>query len=101
MQSIYISADNVVQLSDTRRSDTGALVSDATVSAQLKDEDLVAVGSAITMAAVGSVGLYQGTAPSTLALTHGLKYYIDITLSGTLVGFRRIPVRAAYHGEAP
>lgn len=97
--NLYIGEDVLVQLADVRRSSDQALVSDATITAQLRDEDEDAVGSPVAIVATAVEGQYQGYLPSTLPLTLGAFYFLDVTITGSLNGFRRESCRAVYHGS--
>lgn len=98
-QLVFIGEDNLVQLDNVRLASSDALVSNATVTAVLKSEDLVTtIVSSFSVPASATAGQYQGTF-SGAGLVLGTNYFLDITISGTLSGFRRVKCRAAYQQE--
>ncbi len=102
MRPIYISADNLVEWDGLKDASNGNYLNSATVTFTLKDSAGTAVtgASAIAMTYVAlSNGKYQGTLESTVSLTEGGKYWLEVTAtSGTIVGFRRIECYATYRG---
>lgn len=104
MQILRIGEPNIVQAgiadSLTRLAATDATLADATVSAQLYDEDMAAVGGSVDLTATGTNGIYQGTLPAT-NYTLDAYYWLVVTIGGTGDGSRRIKCQAAYHGETP
>jgi len=103
MITVFISTDNVIEWKGLQRVTDDKWVKNATVTFTLKDTD----GNAITGAdgvsmpyLAGSDGTYQGTLPSTVSLTEGASYYLEVTAtSSSGNGFRRIQCVARYRGE--
>ena len=99
---IYINEDNDVVLSGVRESYSGDYVTSATVTADLKNQYGTAVASAVSLSYVsGTDGDYRGTIDkdSVASLTAGEDYYVEVTVTaGEVEGFRRVRMRAAYHG---
>lgn len=79
---------------------TEAYINNATVTMTLKDLSLNAVSGASNLSltyVTGSNGKYQGTIPSTVTLTDGATYYLDITItSSTTIRTDRITCVADY-----
>ncbi|MGE3410130.1 MAG: hypothetical protein AB7I37_25325 [Pirellulales bacterium] len=105
MQTLYIGEDNIVQVGTVerplKRASDGATITTATITGQLKSEDLTAaIGSSISLPHIGD-GVYQGSLPSDLSLTQDTIYFLDLTISGSLDGFRRVKCQARYHHETP
>ena len=106
MQTLAIGEDNLIEVGTAddplKLASNGNTVSDATITAQLKSEDLATnIGSQITVSATATAGVYQGTLPSSVALTQDTFYWLEITITGTATGFRRIKCQGQYHGEEP
>ena len=102
MFPLYIGATNLVRWDSMKNRATGSYVNGATVTATLRDSDLVAVsgGTATLDYVTASNGRYQGILPSTLALVEGDTYFLDLrAVSGTAVGFCRIACTAVYRGQ--
>lgn len=95
-----ISGDTLIRWDKLWNPTTAEYVNDATVAFTLRTAALAAVSGAtgITMSYVsGSNGRYDGVLESTVGLTDGATYYLDVTAtSGSLVGFRRVQCRACY-----
>lgn len=103
---LYVGADNLIEYGTAdkplRRSDTGALVTDATVTFALKTLAGVTVtnGTGTCSYVSGSEGKYQGTLGANASLSDLTEYDLEITAaSGTLDDFRKIRVLAMYRGE--
>ena len=81
---------------------TGSFVNDATMTAQLYEEDKsTTVGAAVAMShQTNSKGNYAGTIPAatTALLTANERYFIFIDISGTVVDQRWVPVTAKHRG---
>ena len=95
--TIYRGNDNLVENpTPMTRSSTGAYVNDASVTMTLKDSngDAVVGASALSLAYVSdSNGRYQGTLPSSLTLTAGATYTLEITAtSGSTTAFWTLSV---------
>ena len=105
MEALAIGSDNLVEVDELTNESTDAYVNNATIIMTLKDSSLDAVPNAedLSLAYVaGSNGKYQGTIPSTVSLTAGSRYYLDISATGGGVTlFVRIPCRAQYIQQAP
>ena len=101
---LYVNSDNLLQLKKLKLAADDSYVNDATVTFTLKDadEDVVAGASAISMPYVASSnGWYQGTLQSTVSLTGGHKYILEIdAVSGENVLHKRITCYATYKGAA-
>lgn len=97
MLSLYVSSDTLLEINDLRRASDNALVSNATVSAQVKTEAGVNVGSAVSLVATATSGQYQGYLPAATSLSVGTPYFVDFTITGALAGFRRVNARGVYH----
>jgi hypothetical protein len=92
-------------LSDENKppSDATRWINNAAVTAQIKDKLGAVVISGITLGHVAdSNGNYRGTITKAQAATliEGAKYFVELTavVSGFEDGFRRLEVRARYHG---
>ncbi len=94
---IYIESD--FRLDVTVTDPDGVAVTDATVTAAIKD----AAGTLITGSNIdltgGTAGLYQGWMPKTLTVVSGTTYYIEIILvvDGKQTKFKE-PLQAFYKG---
>lgn len=102
MFPLYVGATNLVRWDAMKNRGTGAYVNGAAVTATLRDSNLVAVsgGTATLDYVTASNGRYQGILPSTLDLTVGESYFLDIrAVSGSAVGFCRIACTAVYRGR--
>ncbi len=101
---LYVNSDNLIQLDALTLAADDSYVNDATVTFTLKDADeaVVSGASAISMGYVeDSDGKYQGTLQSTVSLSAGLKYLLDMTAtSGSNVLFKRVICYASYKMEA-
>jgi len=104
MLNLDLTTDNLVTWAAMTLASTGALVDNATVSMKLRVASTLATvagtsaGIALTIASTATCD-YQGVLGSTLSLSAGVKYLLDITASTTAGAnaFRRIPCRADYH----
>ena len=104
MQLLYVGESNLVEIDDLRTSSDQNIVSTATVTGQLYEENGTTTnGSPITLALTdASLGRYQGNLPSSLSLTVGSIYFLAIAVSGGgLTGARRIKCQAVRHQEIP
>lgn len=99
---LYLNSDNLIRWDKLVNAASGKFVNDATMTFTLKDADGDTVSGAVdvVMGYVGnSDGRYQGVMDSTISLSIGTKYYLEITaVSGTLNGFRRIECMTHYRG---
>lgn len=91
MDVLYTGAnDNVIELADLTNGMTAALVTGATVTANLLTASGVGVTGAtgLTLTAVaGATGTYRATVPYTVTLTTGSTYTARVTVvSGALHG---------------
>ena len=97
---LAIGSDNLVELEGLKNEQTGAYVNTATVSMVLRNAalELISGEEAISLGYVlESNGDYKGTLPSSLTLTSGARYFLDVTATvGEIVRFDRIPCRAQY-----
>ena len=104
MQILRIGEPNIVQAgiadSLTRLAATDVTLSGATVSAQLYDENDLAIGGSIDLVETVTAGIYQGTLPATSYVLDSY-YWLVVTIGGSGDGLRRIKCQAAYHGENP
>ena len=97
--TIYRGNDNLVENpTPMTRASTGAYVNDASATMTLKNSagDAVAGASSLSLTYVSdSNGRYQGTLPSSLTLTAGAVYTLEITAtSGSTVAFWSLGVSA-------
>ena len=103
-QEIPIGADHNVWYRNMRNQDTGAAVTDATVTAVVSpnEDGSSPTISAITLTHQGS-GDYLGTfaGADTGALTKGQTYWVVVTVSGTAVDKRSIRHVAKYRRVSP
>lgn len=104
MQVLAIGEDNLIEVGTAdkplRYAADDELVAEATVTAQLKTEEFESVGSPVDIEPTDDDGIYQGTL-SGVGLTHDAYYWLEITITGTAGGFRRIKCQARYHQEQP
>lgn len=106
MLTLAIGEDNLIQVGEVgdlvRDAADESTIADATITADLKSEDLATtIKSAIAIAATATDGIYQGVLPADAALVQDAYYWLEITISGTADGFRRIKCQARYHTEEP
>jgi hypothetical protein len=108
MLTLYKDSDNLIRWDEMKNVADDTYVNDATVTFTLRDEDATAISGAtdVPMSYVASSnGRYQGTLQSTVSLLDPSDpsriYLLDVsaTSGGTLVGFRRIPCKTAWHDE--
>lgn len=102
MLSLFVGSTNLVRWDSMRNRATGAYVNNAVVTATIRNSSLEAVagGTAALAYVESSNGRYQGILPSTLDLTVGESYFLDVrAVSGTAVGFCRIACTAVYRGQ--
>lgn len=103
LEVLSIGSSNLVRLDALTNASSGAFVNGATVTFTLKDAagSVVSGLSAVSMPYVASSnGRYEGTIPSTAALTLNALYMLEITsTSGSLVLFRRLSCIAKYRSE--
>lgn len=93
---LWILNDNTIEIAALTDSKTGAAITDATVTAQIKDSAGESVGSAVTMTHV-SAGRYSGDAPASLSLENEANYTAEVSASSSgRDGFWRIPCKAKY-----
>ncbi len=95
--TIYLSNDNLVEWSFMDQASDGSYVNDATVTMTLKlAGSPVSGATAVALTYVsGSNGRYQGVIPSSVSLTAGGNYTLEITaVSGTKDGFVTLDIDA-------
>lgn len=101
---LYISCDNLIEYDGMIDEADGSYVNNATVTFALKDSDGNTVSSATGSLSYVSAsnGIYQGVIVSSVSLTAGTTYYLEITASSSSRDdFRRIECKAQYHGTMP
>ncbi len=103
--TIFLDSDNLISLTELRSLSTGAYITDATVTATLKDADGVAVSGASGMVlsyVVGSNATYHGFIPVAAAatLTLGDTYYLELTATSGKVTMRKLALTAQYQGAS-
>lgn len=101
---LFINEDNLIQWEGMKNpADDSYVNSGETVTFTIKDSEDAVVGTAnISMPYVaGSDGDYQGTFTKEDAadLARGEVYYLEITATGSVEGFRRVECIAVYHEE--
>ncbi len=103
LEVLAIGSDNLVRLDTLTNYSSGAYVNNATVTFTLKDANgsVVSSLSGQSMAYVaGSNGRYEGTVPSTAALTLNALYTIEITALGAgYTLFRKLSCVAKYRSS--
>jgi hypothetical protein len=103
MLTIYVAADNLIRWDSMQLASTGVFVNDATVTFTLKSAAGAAVAGATAIAmpyVAASNGRYEGVLESTVSLTVGATYYLEVTAtSGGANGFRRIECAAFHEGD--
>lgn len=101
---LWIGSTNMVEWVDMEHAASDSPRNDGTVTAVVKDSAGATVaGSSTAMSYVtGTNGLYRGYIASTISLTEGSTYYLEITASSpgppAANGFRRITCLAQYLG---
>lgn len=108
MLKLWIDEDNLIDVGSSeslvRSAADGTVIADATITAQLKNEGLTAsVGSSITLTPTATAGIYQGvlTAADAALLEQFAYYWLEITVTGSTTGFRRVKCQATWHEEQP
>lgn len=100
MQFLQKDSDNLIRLDRLRLATDGSYVNDATVTFTLVDIDGNDVSGAttITMAYIAtSNGRYEGVLQSTVTLTEGNRYTIEVTAtSGANVRFFKIDAQVKF-----
>lgn len=84
MADLFIENDNNIVVRGLRVAATGAYVSDASLTANVSDQNgsLVSGATSISVTFVsGSSGEYRGLIPSTVQLTAGTRYKIVVVAS--------------------
>ena len=104
MAVIYAENDNLIWLLELHNDLTDAYITNATVTAQLYDNDGDTVGSPVSLAyAAGTAtvggktyagGNYVGTLEEDAAITAGTPYtaHVDATATGDLVAHWEVPI---------
>lgn len=101
-KKLHIGEDNLIEWDEMKNSADDTYVNDASVSFTLKnaDDSVVAGASNVSMPYIASSnGKYQGTLEDSVILTRGTRYYLEITATGSIDGFRRIACVAVYHED--
>jgi hypothetical protein len=100
---LAIGSDNLIRWDHLADARTEAYLDDAVVTFTLKNSAGQPVAGAENVPlefANGSDGRYEGILESTVALSPGANYILELTaVRGQLVGFRRLGCVAAYAGE--
>lgn len=95
-----VGSDNLLRWDEMTLASSGAYVNDATVTWALKTAAGVSIATGSLTYVDASNGRYDGVCESTVELTAGQTYYLEITaVSGGANGFRRIECFAAYQDE--
>ena len=99
---LYVNEDNDIILDGLKKSVADTYVNDATVTFRVTDESDVEMVAATVMDYVtDSDGKYWGVVDKVDAASFvaGTAYYVECTVtSGTFDGFRKVPLKAQYHG---
>ena len=102
---VYKSAPTLIRLDEVRKGTDETYVNTGlTLTWAIKDsaEATVTNGTGSLTYIAASNGRYEGTIPSNVNLTIGQAgVHLEITVSGTVADFRRIPVDVIYHREQP
>lgn len=100
MARVYINADNDLIVEGLRVRATQAPLNSATVTVQLRDLALDAIGSPITLSYVtDSDGDYLGVIESTVATANSGIAWADLTIvSGSYNDFAREKIKLSYRG---
>ena len=102
---VFKSAPTLLRLDEVRKaSDETYVNSGLTMTFAIKDsaEATVTNGTGSLSYIAASNGRYEGTIPSNVGLTVGQSgAHIEITVTGTVSDFRRIPLDVIYHREQP
>lgn len=98
--ALYVSIDSLLKVAGVRRADDGTPITDATIAFVVKDSvNNPVAGASGSLAYVAARESYEGTLESTVVLTVGATYYVELTIaSGGLNDFRRIESVAQYRG---
>jgi hypothetical protein len=103
MDFIGIGEDNLVEIDQLQDATDDSNVTDATGNVIVKNTAGGTVISAQTMSYVsGTDAKYRAIldAADTVSLTEGTLYYVDVTLASSGRDlFRRLKLKAAYHGK--
>lgn len=99
MLILYVASDNLICWDEMRRASDGQYVNDATVTFVLKDTAGTTIASG-SLAYTLNEGRYDGILSSTVALTRGETYYLEVTaVSGDADAFRRIECVAMHQDD--
>lgn len=96
------SSDNDVVVTATTLASSDDYVNTASVAWTLRDSDLASVSTGDCEYVTGSNGEYRGTIPSSVSVTDGALYFLDVAVAdGSANVLIRKPLVAAYYqGEA-
>ncbi|MCA9268413.1 MAG: hypothetical protein KDA41_08070 [Planctomycetales bacterium] len=101
-EQININEDNYIRIDDVVAADDASYVTSGTASMTLKDAAGNEAIAATAMSYVsGTNGSWAGTfdKTQTASLVDGTQYFLEVTItSNGKDGFRRIPIKAGYHG---
>lgn len=70
-----------IVITQLKRRTTGAVITNATITVQVRDPSLAAIGTSITLTAVGD-GNYYGSLPASIDLLTNTHVYLDINING-------------------
>lgn len=106
MLTLAIGEDNLIVVGTSDRplrlSSDDSILADATITAQLKSEDFSSnIGDQVTVSPDVTAGIYEGTLLAATPLVQDTYYWLEVTISGSGTGFRRIKCQAQYHAEEP
>jgi hypothetical protein len=94
---VYVGNDNVITLTGLQNVNTGAYITGATVTGQLKTWAGTNVGTSITLSYVAaSDGDYRGTIEEDVSITAGKAYwlYVDVDAGSDLKAHWELPLSA-------
>jgi hypothetical protein len=102
---LWIGEDNGIEFAGLKDRWTDSYIDGAIMTAQLKTDEEVAIGDAVTMSYLsGTNGRYRAIMDAQLfvGLVEHQVYFVDVTIDvGDYHGLRRIVKTAEYHAEKP
>ena len=101
MLNVFVNADNLIRLDGLTLASDSTSVNNASVSYVLRDGGLQSLATGSLAYVTASVGRYDGTIQSTVSITPGDTYFVDVTATrGGTVGFWRVECVASYKDES-
>lgn len=102
MKPLYINEDNLIEWAGAQLASNDAYVTTGTATWSLKNSSGTELATGSLTCTDVATGTWQGTIDkaSVTSLTVDAVYVVEITItSGTNEGFRRVVLKAAYHGD--